>query len=122
MADDHPVVREGVVGLVGGQPDMSIVAEHSRAKHVRVRLMLSNGRARLTVSDDGSVGSPDQAREAGGLGLVNMQERVRRLNGRLSSRASPAPAASSRSLSPRVVSSPVFWFSQSCTTERPGMA
>jgi len=33
-----------------------------------------------------------------------MQERVRRLNGRLSSRASPAAAASSRSLSPRFVS------------------
>ena len=38
---------------MGGQPDMSIVAEHSLAKHVRVQPTRSNGRARLTVSDDG---------------------------------------------------------------------
>ena len=29
VVDDHPVVRQGVAGLVGGQPDMSI-ARHRR--------------------------------------------------------------------------------------------
>ena len=46
--DDHPVVRQGIVGLVGVQPDMSLVAEASngreavqqfRAHHPDVTLM-----------------------------------------------------------------------------------
>ena len=32
VVDDHPVVREGVAGLVGGQPDMSIVGEASNGR------------------------------------------------------------------------------------------
>jgi DNA-binding NarL/FixJ family response regulator len=30
--DDHPVVRQGIVGLVGVQPDMSLVAEASNGR------------------------------------------------------------------------------------------
>ena len=46
--DDHPVVRQGIVGLVGVQPDMSLVAEAAngreaiqqfRAHHPDVTLM-----------------------------------------------------------------------------------
>src|SRR5215469_14040361 len=32
VVDDHPVVRQGVAGLVGGQPDMSIVAQASNGR------------------------------------------------------------------------------------------
>ena len=32
VADDHPIVREGVAGLVGGQPDMSVVAQASNGR------------------------------------------------------------------------------------------
>ena len=32
VADDHPIVREGVVALVGGQPDMSIVGQASNGR------------------------------------------------------------------------------------------
>ena len=32
VVDDHPVVREGVAALVGGQPDMSIVGEASNGR------------------------------------------------------------------------------------------
>ena len=48
MADDHPIVREGVASLVGGQPDMSIVGQASngreaiqqfRAQHPDITLM-----------------------------------------------------------------------------------
>ena len=48
VADDHPIVREGVAGLVGGQPDMSVVGEASngreaiqqfRAQHPDIILM-----------------------------------------------------------------------------------
>ena len=32
VVDDHPVVREGVAGLVGGQTDMSIVGQASNGR------------------------------------------------------------------------------------------
>jgi DNA-binding NarL/FixJ family response regulator len=48
VADDHPIIREGVAALVGGQPDMSIVGQASngreaiqqfRAQHPDITLM-----------------------------------------------------------------------------------
>ena len=48
VVDDHPVVRQGVAGLVGGQPDMTIVGQASngreaiqqfRAQHPDITLM-----------------------------------------------------------------------------------
>jgi DNA-binding NarL/FixJ family response regulator len=32
VVDDHPIVRQGVVGLVGGQPDMTIIAQASNGR------------------------------------------------------------------------------------------
>jgi DNA-binding NarL/FixJ family response regulator len=32
VADDHPVVRQGVAGLIGGQPDMKIVGQASNGR------------------------------------------------------------------------------------------
>ena len=32
VVDDHPVVRQGVAGLVGGQPDMTIVAQAANGR------------------------------------------------------------------------------------------
>src|ERR1700757_4670161 len=32
VVDDHPVVRQGVAGLVGGQPDMSIIGQASNGR------------------------------------------------------------------------------------------
>jgi DNA-binding NarL/FixJ family response regulator len=32
VVDDHPVVRQGVVGLVGGQPDMSVVGQAANGR------------------------------------------------------------------------------------------
>src|SRR5215510_16581680 len=32
VVDDHPVVRQGVAGLVGGQSDMSIVGQASNGR------------------------------------------------------------------------------------------
>jgi YesN/AraC family two-component response regulator len=48
VADDHPIVREGVAALVGGEPGMSIVGQASngreaiqqfRAQHPDITLM-----------------------------------------------------------------------------------
>ena len=32
VVDDHPVVRQGVAGLVGGHPDMSIVGQAANGR------------------------------------------------------------------------------------------
>lgn len=32
VVDDHPVVRQGVAGLVGGQPDMTVVAQAANGR------------------------------------------------------------------------------------------
>src|ERR1700751_3982206 len=32
VVDDHPVVRQGVAGLVGGEPDMSIVGQAANGR------------------------------------------------------------------------------------------
>ena len=63
------------------QEALGNVAKHAQAKQVQVRLTLSDGRVRLVVSDDGVGFNPDGSGKAGGLGLINMRERVRQLNG-----------------------------------------
>jgi PAS domain S-box-containing protein len=65
------------------------VAKHSRAKNVAVNLSIDAGagRVRLTIKDSG-VGF-SVARVKGGLGLLNMQERVSRVDGRFSIRTKP---------------------------------
>jgi len=54
---------------------------HGAAQHVDVRLTRSNGRVTLTVSDDGRGFDPNRIGKSGGLGLINMRERARQLNG-----------------------------------------
>ena len=61
------------------QEALGNVAKHANARQVEVRLTRSNGTVCLLVSDDG-VGF-DPSEESGGLGLINMRERVRQLNG-----------------------------------------
>ena len=52
-----------------------------QAKKVEVRLTRSDGRVCLSVSDDGVGCDPDQIGKSGGLGVINMRERVLQLNG-----------------------------------------
>jgi len=63
------------------QEALGNVAKHAQAKQVQVRLTLSGGRVCLAVSDDGVGFNPDGSGKSGGLGLINMRERVRQLNG-----------------------------------------
>ena len=57
------------------------MAKHAQAKQVQVRLTRSDNRVCLVVSDDGVGFNPDGIGKAVGLGLINMRERVRQLNG-----------------------------------------
>ena len=63
------------------QEALGNVAKHAKAKQVKVRLTRSDGRVCLVVSDDGVGFNCDGTGKAGGLGLINMRERVRQLNG-----------------------------------------
>ncbi len=63
------------------QEALGNAAKHSAAKKVEVRLTRSDGRVCLSVSDDGVGCAPDQIGKSGGLGLINMRERVLQLNG-----------------------------------------
>jgi signal transduction histidine kinase/streptogramin lyase len=63
------------------QEALGNVAKHAQAKQVQVRLTRSDNRVCLVVSDDGVGFNPDGSGKAGGLGLINMRERVRQLNG-----------------------------------------
>jgi len=69
------------------QEALGNVAKHAQAKQVEVRLTRSNGNVCLAVSDDGIGFDPNQ--ESGGLGLINMRERVRQLNGTFAFESEP---------------------------------
>src|SRR6476659_1758941 len=56
------------------QEALSNAAQHSGAEHVRVRLVREGNRVELTVGDDGSGFTFDQA--ARGLGIAGMRERA----------------------------------------------
>ena len=81
---------ESVTGLSPGaalciyriaQEALGNAAKHSEAKKVDVRLTRSDGRVWLSVSDDGVGCTPAQMEKSGGLGLINMRERVLQLAG-----------------------------------------
>jgi len=63
------------------QEALGNVAKHAQAKQVEVRLTRSDSRVCLVVSDDGVGFNPDGSERSGGLGLINMRERVRQLDG-----------------------------------------
>jgi signal transduction histidine kinase/ligand-binding sensor domain-containing protein len=63
------------------QEAMGNAVTHGAAEHVDVRLTRSNGRVTLSVTDDGKGFDPNRIGGSGGLGLINMRERARQLNG-----------------------------------------
>ena len=64
------------------QEALGNAAKHSATKKVEVRLTRADGRVCLSVSDDGVGCDPNQTGKSGGLGVINMRERVLQLNGR----------------------------------------
>jgi PAS domain S-box-containing protein len=71
------------------QEALGNVAKHAQAKQVQVRLARADGIVRLTISDDGVGFVPRSAGDFGGVGLVNMRERVRKLYGTLELESHP---------------------------------
>jgi len=63
------------------QEALGNAAKYSEARRVEVRLTRSNGLVCLTVSDDGVGCDPERIGKSGGLGVINMRERVLQLHG-----------------------------------------
>jgi len=59
------------------------VVKHAGAQHVTVHLQFDDQRVRLEIADDGKGYDPGEARASGGMGLGGMEERARRINGKL---------------------------------------
>ena len=78
------------------QEALGNVAKHSKASKVEVRLTQTDGLVCLSISDDGVGFASDRARGSGGLGLINMRERVRQLSGTLELNSEPGRGTSIR--------------------------
>jgi signal transduction histidine kinase len=80
LSDDHKTCIYRVV-----QEALRNITRHAKAKHVQIVLTQDDGTLHLVINDDGRGFTP--AREKG-VGLLGMEERVKRLNGKF--RASSA--------------------------------
>jgi signal transduction histidine kinase len=71
------------------QEALTNVVKHAEAKHVLVRLAITEGRLRLTIEDDGRGFEVSQrpAERRAGLGLASMRERVEHLRGEMDVRS-----------------------------------
>jgi len=68
------------------QEALNNAANHSGAKNARVSVTRSGDRMRVKVEDDGRGFDPGRTR---GMGLLGMEERVRRLNGTFAVKSAP---------------------------------
>jgi signal transduction histidine kinase len=82
-----PKVEEGLYRIA--QEALNNALKHSQADHVAVHLYFNSRLVRLEVADDGLGFEPDTAREHGGFGLRNMEERATRLGGTLAVESCP---------------------------------
>jgi signal transduction histidine kinase len=71
------------------QEAMGNAVTHGAARHVDVRLARSNGLVALTVTDDGKGFDANRIGGSRGLGLINMRERARQLNGTFDLHSAP---------------------------------
>jgi len=71
------------------QEALNHVVKHAQAQHVALQLELAAGQACLEVRDDGAGFDPGQAKQAGGLGLRGIEERVQRIRGELAVTSAP---------------------------------
>jgi len=83
------------------QEALQNAVRHSGAGHIAVRLARDDGRLVLEVADDGAGFDPaDPELRSRRLGLTSMEERARRLGGRLEIRSAPGAGTRVRLESP----------------------
>jgi two-component system NarL family sensor kinase len=71
------------------QEALNNALKHAAATAVTVRLDSDADWVELEVVDNGQGFDPDTISESGGLGLVSMQERIKRLNGAFNVQSTP---------------------------------
>jgi signal transduction histidine kinase len=75
------------------QEALGNAAKYSQAMKVEVRLTRADSRVRLSVADDGVGCDPHQTGKSGGLGVINMRERVLQLQGTFEFDSAPGRGA-----------------------------
>jgi signal transduction histidine kinase len=65
------------------QEALNNAVKHSQAKNIRVHLQFETGKFRMNIWDNGIGFDPNKKDQSGGLGLRGMEDRVKRINGRL---------------------------------------
>lgn len=81
MPDDYKVTIYRLV-----QEALNNAVRHSQARNARVRVEQNGRQIRVTVHDDGRGFDPQRSR---GMGMLGMEERVRRLGGRIEFHSAP---------------------------------
>ncbi len=82
------------------QESITNAAQHAQAREVHIELQRTGDTIELLVADDGAGFIPEQAGGHGGLGLVNMRERMRLVNGTLSVTSQPGRGTTIRASVP----------------------
>jgi signal transduction histidine kinase len=88
LPDEHKTVIYRVV-----QEALSNAARHSSAKNIRVHVREESGKIAVEVTDDGTGFDPARMR---GLGMLGMEERVKRLGGTFHVDSKPGSGATVR--------------------------
>jgi len=71
------------------QEVLNNMVKHSEAKHINVSLNASENLITLALSDDGKGFNVEEKAKSGGAGLMNLENRARLLNARLTIQSSP---------------------------------
>lgn len=71
------------------QEALTNIVKHSRATRVEMRLLVTDRQATLIIKDDGAGFDPGEGLTSPSLGLLGMQERAGRLNGKLDIASAP---------------------------------
>jgi signal transduction histidine kinase len=86
------------------QEALTNAARHSSAKHAKVSIVQSVGTIRVQIADDGIGFSPERVR---GMGVLGMEERVKRLGGSLIIESAPGKGTIVRAEIPVEHSKPI---------------
>jgi signal transduction histidine kinase len=83
------------------QEALTNIARHTQATLITTRLLFSDQQVALIIKDDGEGFNPGDGLTTPSLGLLGMQERAARLNGRLDINSSPGCGTELRATIPR---------------------
>jgi signal transduction histidine kinase len=71
------------------QEALNNAVKHAKAKYVTIRLRFEDSKVHLEVDDDGLGFDANDAKQAGGLGMRGIKERVQQINGTLGIQSVP---------------------------------